>query len=159
VGQQVQRRDPGVVKTRVALSDGERALQILVKRTLHINLIVDRLHVLERLSKAAYLFHVEGNLEAELWVKDRTLGILSGHTGQVAKGLLQSVTRRGPHGANRKTLQGVANYLYRNRARMHYDQYLANGWPIANGSVEGGRQKSNQGPDGAFGDVLDRGNG
>jgi hypothetical protein len=105
----VQRRDPGVEKTHGALRDGERALQILVKRTLHIKLIVDRLHVLERLLKAAYLFHVEGNLEAELWVKDRTLGILSGLTGQVAKGLRQSVTRRGPHGANRKTVQGVDN--------------------------------------------------
>ena len=27
----------------------------------------------------------------------------------------------------------VANYLYRNRSRMRYDEYLANGWPIASG--------------------------
>jgi hypothetical protein len=45
----MQRRDPGVVKTRVALSDGERALQILVERTLHVTLILDLLHVLEKL--------------------------------------------------------------------------------------------------------------
>jgi hypothetical protein len=126
VAKQVHRGDPGVVKTRMALSDGERDLPILVKRTRHIKLIVDRLHVLERLSKAAYRFHVEGNLEAELRVKDRTLGILSGHTAQVARGLRQSATRRGPHGADRKTVQGVANQLNRNHARMHHDQYLAN---------------------------------
>jgi hypothetical protein len=49
VAQEMQRRDPGVVKTRVALSDGERALQILVERTLHVTLILDLLHVLEKL--------------------------------------------------------------------------------------------------------------
>ncbi len=68
---------------------------------------------------------------------DRTLRVLSGQSGQVVKGLRQSVTKRGLHGAKRKTLQGVADYIYRNRARMHYDEYLANGWPIASGSVEG----------------------
>jgi hypothetical protein len=71
---------------------------------------------------------------------DRTLRVLSGQSGQVVKGLRQSVTKRGLHGTNRKTLQGVADYIYRNRARMHYDEYLANGWPIASGSVEGARK-------------------
>lgn len=37
----------------------------------------------------------------------------------------------------RKTLNAVANYLYRNRSPMHYNEYLANGWPIASGPVEG----------------------
>ncbi len=32
---------------------------------------------------------------------------------------------------------GVAAYLYRNRHRMRYDEYLAQGWPIASGPVEG----------------------
>jgi len=31
----------------------------------------------------------------------------------------------------------VANYLYRNRTRMRYDEFLAKGWPIARGPVEG----------------------
>ena len=37
----------------------------------------------------------------------------------------------------RKTLESVAGYLYANRSRMRYDEYLANGWPIASGPVEG----------------------
>jgi len=51
VAQEMQRRDPGNVKTRVALTDGERALQILVERTLDVTLILDLLHVLARLSQ------------------------------------------------------------------------------------------------------------
>ena len=52
-------------------------------------------------------------------------------------GIRQSVTKRGLFGAKRKTLCGVADYLHRNRARMRYDEYLAKGWPIASGPVEG----------------------
>src|SRR5260370_31556030 len=131
------RRDPSGSKTRVALTDGERALQIQVDRTLNVTLILDLLHVLEKLWKAAYVFHPEGSLEADLWVLDRALRILLGDVGQVVKGIRQSITKRGLSGANRKALEGVADYLYRNRDRMRYDEYLANGWPIASGSVEG----------------------
>jgi hypothetical protein len=94
-----------------------------------------------------YVFHAEGSLEADLWVIDRTLRILFGEVGQVVKGIRQSITtrrhrarppaKRGLSGPKRKTLNAVANYLYRNRSRMRYDEYLANGWPIASGPVEG----------------------
>ena len=84
-------------------------------------MILDLLHVLEKLWKAAYGFHVEGSLQAELWVLDRTLRILFGEVGQVVKGIRQSITKRRLCGAKRKTLCGVADYLYRNRARMRYN--------------------------------------
>jgi len=129
----MERRDPSASKTRVAVTDGERALQIRVSRKLNVTLILDLIHVLEKLGKAAYVFHAEGSLEADLWVMDRTPRIL----GQVVKGIRQSITKRGLSGARRKTLEGVADYLYRNRTRMRYDEYLANGWPIASGPVEG----------------------
>jgi hypothetical protein len=137
VAQEMRRRDPQGVQTRVAVTDGERSLQILVEQTLGVTLILDLLHVLEKLWKAAYVFHAEGSLEAELWVLDRTLRILLGDVSQVVKGIRQSVTKRGFFGAKRKTLRGVADYLQRNRARMRYDEYLAQGWPIASGPVEG----------------------
>ena len=93
--------------------------------------------MLEKLWKAAYVFHAEGSLDADLWVLDRALRILFGDVGQVVKGIRQSITKRGSSGAQRKTLLAVADYLYRNRTRMRYDEYLVNGWPIASGPVEG----------------------
>jgi len=137
IAEEMQRRDPFASKTRVALTDGERALQIRVEGKLNVTLILDLMHVLEKLWKAAYVFHPEGSLEAELWVMDRTFRILFGEVGQVVKGIRQSITKRGLYGAKRKTLLAVTGYLYRNRARMHYDEYLAKGWPIASGPVEG----------------------
>ena len=98
----------------------------------------EQIRVLEKLWKAAYCFHAEGSLEADLWVIDRALRILFGEVGQgPVKGIRQSVTKRGPSGPKCKTLNAVANYLYRNRARMRHHEYLANGWPIASGPVEG----------------------
>jgi len=137
VAEEMERRDPSRSLTRLALTDGERALQIRVDRKLHVTLILDLMHVLEKLWKAAYVFHAEGSLEADLWVLDRTLRILFGEVGQVVKGIRQSITKRGLSGAKLKTLNEVADYLYRNRTRMRYDRYLARGWPIASGPVEG----------------------
>src|ERR1700686_4520329 len=137
VRSEIERRDPSASKIRVALTDGERALQIRVDRNLKVTLILDLMHALEKLWKAAYVFHAEGSLEADLWVLDRTLRVLSGDVGQVVKGIRQSITKRGFSGANRLTLEGGADYLYRNRTRMRYDEYLAKGWPIASGPVEG----------------------
>ena len=137
VAEEMERRDPSASKTRVGLTDGERALQLRVDGKLNVTLILDLMHVLEKLWRAAYVFHAEGSLEAELWVLDRTLRILLGDVGQVVKGIRQSITKRRLSGAKGKTLEAVADYLYRNRTRMHYDEYLANGWPIASGPVEG----------------------
>ena len=137
VAEEMRRRDPAGVKTRVALTDGERALQTRVDEKLNVTLILDLMHVLEKLWKAAYVFHAEGSLQAELWVLDRTLRILFGEAGQVVKGLRQSVTKRALSGSKRKTLLAVAAYLFRNRHRMRYNEYLAQGWPIASGPVEG----------------------
>jgi len=137
VAEEMDRRDPLRSLTRLALTDGERALQIRVDRKLNVTLILDLMHVLEKLWKAAYVFHAEGSLAADLWVLDRTLRILFGEVGQVVKGIRQSITKRALSGPKHKTLSAVADYLYRNRSHMCYDEYLANGWPIASGPVEG----------------------
>src|SRR5260370_1233825 len=72
VAEEMERRDPAAFKTRVALTDGERALQIRVDRKLKVTLILDLMHALQKLWKAAYVFHAEGSLEADLWFLDRT---------------------------------------------------------------------------------------
>jgi hypothetical protein len=137
VVQEIQRRDPENHKTHVALTDGERALQILVGNKMKVTLILDLLHVLEKVWKAAHVFHPEGSPDAELYARLMSLRTLEGHVSQVIKGLRQTVTKRKLFGAKRKTLLGVADYFHHNRDRMRYNEYLARGLPIASGSVEG----------------------
>ena len=132
------RRDPHRRHTWVMVTDGERALQRRVAATLSdATLVLDLLHVLEKLWKAAYVFHPEASPEAAAFVRDRAQRILNGQVSQVVKGLRQMVTKRKLTGAKAKTLLNVAAYYYANRDRMRYDVYLNNGWPIASGSVEG----------------------
>jgi hypothetical protein len=132
------RRDPHRRKTWVIVTDGERALQRRVcKLFVDVTLILDLLHVLEKLWAAAYTLHPEGSPEAEAFVRERALRILRGQVSQVVKGFRQMVTKRRLQGQRRKTLLGVAAYYYRNRRRMRYNLYLRKGWPIASGSVEG----------------------
>jgi len=138
VQEEMDRRDPNSIKKRVAVTDGERALQRRVVKWLTGNLLIlDLLHVLEKLWKAAYVFHAEGSEEATQWVKDRVLSILRGNVSLVVRGIRQSCTKRGFKGKELKVLTDVTGYLYRNRHYMKYHEYLAAGLPIASGAVEG----------------------
>ncbi len=135
---EILRRDPRHRRTWVMVTDGERALQRRVVGTFSgVTLVLDLLHVLEKIWKVAYVFHPEGSPEATAFVRQRAERILSGEVSQVVKGLRQIVTKRRLKGDQAKTLTDVADYYYRNRVRMRYDVYLKNGWPIASGSVEG----------------------
>jgi hypothetical protein len=135
---EMTRRDPNHERTWVIVTDGERALQRRVIGSFeNVTLVLDLLHVVDKLWKVAHVLHAEGSPEAEAFVKARTERILCGMVGQVVKGLRQTVTKRRLAGQKAKTIRGVCDYLYRNRERMHYDEYLRNGWPIASGTVEG----------------------
>ena len=135
---EMTRRDPRRRRSWVIVTDGERALQRRVCESFSgVTLILDLLHVLEKLWKAAYTLHPEGSPEAQAFVHQRAKRILEGEVSQVVKGLRQIVTKRRLTGVKAKTLLDVAGYYHRNRERMRYDVYLANGWPIASGSVEG----------------------
>jgi hypothetical protein len=138
VVKEVSRRNQRQDKFLVVVTDGERALQQKISRTMKgATLILDLIHALEKVWKAAYVFHEEGSLDAQLFVKTRTLAILNGKVGQVVKGFRSMVTKNKLSGNKRDVLAGVSNYLYRNRSRMKYHIYLQQGLPIASGSVEG----------------------
>jgi hypothetical protein len=138
VAAEVERRDPTGVKRRVVVTDGERALQKRAAAAIvGITMILDLLHVLEKLWKAAYCFCKEGSDEATGWVRERALRLLRGGVSQVVKGMGKSATARGLTGQKRKTVDEVRAYFYRNRRRMRYHEYLRDGLPIASGAVEG----------------------
>lgn len=135
---EMDRRDPDQGHTWVMVTDGERALQRRVAANFKgVTLVLDLLHVTEKLWKAAHALHPEGSPEATAFVRQRAGRILAGQVSQVVKGLRLIVTKRRLTGTKAKTLRSAADYLYANRTRMAYDVYLANGWPIASGAVEG----------------------
>lgn len=135
---EMTRRDPDRRHTWVIVTDGERALQRRVTTSFtDVTLVLDLLHVTEKLWKVGNALHAEGSPEAIAFVRERARRILNGEVSQVVKGFRSIVTKRGLKGEKAKTLTEVANYLYANRQRMRYDLYLKRGWPIASGAVEG----------------------
>lgn len=66
------------------------------------SLILDLLHVLEKVREAAPVFHPEGSPQAELFARLMCLRILEGKVCQVVKGPRQTVTKRRLFGARRK---------------------------------------------------------
>ena len=138
---EVIRRNPQGSKPVIFLSDGERALHDRQSEYLPENTIciLDLFHVMERLWKVAWCFFNERTQKHTVhqWVEERLKRLLEGKVDAVIRGLRYQATQRGLKGQERKTVRGAAEYFERNRDRMKYDEYLAAGYPIGSGVVEG----------------------
>jgi hypothetical protein len=138
---EVIRRNPQGSKPVIFLSDGERALHDRQSEYLPEDTvcILDLFHVMERLWKAAWCFFDEATQkrEAHQWVEERLERLLEGPVDSVIRGLRYQATQRGLKGQKRKTVRDAADYFERNRDRMKYNEYLAAGYPIGSGVVEG----------------------
>jgi hypothetical protein len=134
------RRNPGQAKETVCLMDGQEALWDAKREHLpraNTVEVLDLLHVTPRLWEAAHLFHKEGSDEAVAFVRERVERVLEGRVTYVAGGLRQMATKRGLAAAKRRRLEVLCGYLDWNSHRMRYDVYLARGYPIASGVIEG----------------------
>jgi len=139
---EMARRNPHANKDGVCLVDGERALHARIDQHLPeyfsgAYVVLDIIHVLGYLWDASHAFNAPGSDEARAWVRDRLRRILHGNVSYVVAGMKQSATKRGLDGAQRKAVDKAARYFLNNKRRMRYDEYLALGFPIASGNVEG----------------------
>jgi hypothetical protein len=140
---EARRRDPEQLRCWVALVDGNRdqiaAIQKQAKgHRVELTLVLDLMHVLEYLWKAAYAFEPEGSKEAEAWVDQRLLGLLSGQSaGYLARGMRRNARARGLSDKESAPVEACANYLVNNSKLLHYDRALRDGLPIATGVIEG----------------------
>lgn len=135
-------RDPNQQKNWVALVDGNktqlRLLEELAgKHNIKLTIVLDIIHVIEYLWKAAFVFHSPSTKQAEDWVSERLVHILEGKSSLVAAGIRRSATLRQLKPEQRLSVDKCANYLLNHRAYLHYDDYLAAGFPIATGVIEG----------------------
>ena len=135
---EVQQRDPHEHRTVVAVMDGETKLRDLqelkIKRAIGI---LDIWHVTEYLWKLAYCFHAEGSAKAKAFVETYLRKLLEGNVNRVIGGIRQMATK---HELSKPKWAKVEEYLTYFAARceyMKYDEYLAAGYPIGSGVVEG----------------------
>ena len=139
---EAHRRDPLKRKHWVVLVDGsEPQLDAVLERAeragVEVTVILDLIHVLEYLWKASHAFFGEASTEGERWVTKRLLRVLEGRCIDVAAGIRRSATLRGLTGRRRVLADKCADYLLNYAEYMRYDEYLADGLPIATGVIEG----------------------
>lgn len=136
------RRDGEHHRDWVALVDGnahqiDRIHAEARARDVTVPIIIDFIHVLEYVWKAAWCFHTEGDTQVEVWVREQATAILAGRASIVAAAIRRKATYHGLDPTRRKPADACATYLINKKNYLDYPTALANGWPIATGVIEG----------------------
>jgi hypothetical protein len=131
-------RDGQHILSRVVLSDGAEALQEQLQAQLpSYTLVLDIIHVTEYLWESATALVGETSPERTPWVRRHLESILTGQTTAVLAALEQETQAPERTATQLAALRKTLGYYRRNLAYMQYDVYLARGWPIGTGVVEG----------------------
>jgi hypothetical protein len=131
------RRDPDRRRRWVVLVDGQRDQIKRVERAarqvgVEITIVLEIVHALEYLWRAAYAFHKDGTPEAEVWVEHQLVKLLGGRSGgEIAKSMRLMAKRHGLDAAAARPVEKAAGYLVQHTRLLHYDRALADGLPIS----------------------------
>jgi len=139
---EAERRDPQHGREWAVLIDGnntqiEAVTAEAARRGVTLTIVIDFIHVLEYLWKAAWSFFDKGEPAAEEWVADQARKILHGNSAQVAAGIRRRATTYGYSPAERAGADEAARYLDNKKDYLGYATALRKGWPIATGIIEG----------------------
>ena len=139
---EAERRDLQHKREWVVLVDGnntqiETVTTEAASRGITVTVVIDFIHVLEYLWKAAWSFFDKGEPAAEEWVADQARKILRGKSAQVAAGIRRRATTYGYSPAERAGADECARYLDNKKDYLGYATALEKGWPIATGVIEG----------------------
>lgn len=140
LGQEIEKRNPDGSKPVPVIMDGQESLwNALPKYFPAVNWIeiLDIIHVSSYVWDAAHLFHPQGSQQAFCFAKERILRILKGEVDMVVRGLRWMGTHQKLSGKKLEQLERICGYFAKNSHRMAYDEYLAAGYPIASGVIEG----------------------
>ena len=133
---QVEQRSSDQIVHYIALTDGNRGLKNRVNQDLpYFTLIVDIIHVTEYLWEAVNTLLGETHSMRELWMRDALCCLLEDEFDRLLNHLgyqLIGLSKR-----KQTTLKKVIRYLCNNRDYMNYQDYLAKGYPIGTGVIEG----------------------
>jgi hypothetical protein len=131
-------RDGPQVRERVALTDGAEPLQQQMQVQLPAcTLVLDIIHATEYLWDSATALVGESSPERSPWVRQHLEGILTGQTAAVIQALTEEAEQPERTATQVAALRKTIGYYQRNLPYMQYDIYLARGWPIGTGVVEG----------------------
>ena len=138
LAQRAALRDGGHIHDRVALTDGAEPLQLQMQSQLPTyTLVLDIIHVSDYLWDSGTALLGEKHAGRSAWVRGHLECILMGQTATVIEDLELEAEQPERTATQVAALRTTIGYYQRNLPFMHYDVYLARGWPIGTGVVEG----------------------
>ena len=137
-----QRRDPMHQADWVVLVDGDLTQIADIEQAaralgVSVVIIVDIMHVLEYLWKAAKAWLPPDDPQVAQWGGNKTLQLLQGEGKSIVRNLRRGATAKGMSAQQREPLDQCATYLTNHAAYLNYPYSLAKGYPIATGVIEG----------------------
>jgi hypothetical protein len=96
--------------------------------------ILDLIHAIQRVWDAAALLKPK---DVTAFAKEHILSILNGNVKRVIQSLRWQTTHLGLKDKPLRDMQRICTFLERNAGNMKYNEYLAQGYPIATGFIEG----------------------
>ena len=139
---EADRRDPGHARPWFAVVDGNNAQiaainALAAERQVKIPVLIDFIHVVQYLWKAAGSFFYPGDPAARAWVKEQAAKILAGNHRDVRAGIRRRATAWGYSPQERAGADACADYLENKQDYLGYPAFLKAGWPVASGLIEG----------------------
>jgi hypothetical protein len=136
------KRDPEKKQEWVVVLDGDHkqidyANKEANKLDVSIIIIMDIIHVLEYIWKAARSLFKEDDRESEKWVGQKIEMILKGEADIVIVNLFNEAVKAKLSKEKLKPIAKCLKYLSNHTEYLKYNQYLASGYPIGTGIIEG----------------------
>lgn len=136
------RRDPARQAEWVALVDGDPTQIASIEQAakthgVNVVIIVDIIHVLEYLWKAARVRVGPDDPQAAPWVAEQIERLLHGQGGIIVRSLRRWATLQRLSPNQREPIDRCTTYLANHVLYLNYPAYLAKGYPIATGVIEG----------------------
>jgi hypothetical protein len=136
------RRDPKHQAEWVALVDGDATQIDAIKQAAKksgatVIIVLDIIHVLEYLWKATNALFDADDAKGAQWVADRIEQLLQGQRTSMVRCLRRAATVKGLSPKQREPIEHCITYLTNHASYLNYPHYLAKGYPIATGVIEG----------------------
>ena len=136
------RRDPERQAEWVVLVDGDPTQINYIEQAakahgVSVVMILDIIHVLEYLWKAAKVRFAPDDPQGAQWVAEQIERLLHGQVRSMVRNLRRWATVQGLSPKQREPIDQCATYLANHVPYLNYPDYLAKGYPIATGVIEG----------------------
>jgi hypothetical protein len=136
------RRDPEQQAEWVVLVDGDPTQIDSIEKAAKVGgvkvvIILDIIHALEYLWKAAKVRFAPDDPQAAPWVAEQIERLLHGQVRTIVRGLRRWATLQKLSPKQREPIDHCTTYLSNHLPYLNYPDYLAKGYPIATGVIEG----------------------